>query len=75
MFPDFAFCLVCYILFFLCCFLHFLSQAYLILSVHIQNWAQFYACNKRQGFLGRLCFEICDLFISLFHLHLQDIQN
>jgi len=33
MFPDFAFCLECYVLVFLCCFLHFLSQACLILSV------------------------------------------
>lgn len=29
----FAFCLECYVLFFLCCFLHFLSQAGLIFSV------------------------------------------
>jgi len=64
MFPDFAFCLECYILFFLYCFLHFLSQAYLILSVNIQNWAHFYGCNNRQGLLGCLCFEICDLFMK-----------
>lgn len=64
MFPDFAFCLESYILLFLCCFLHFLSQVCHILSVHIQSWPQFYGCNNRQGLLRYLCFEICELFMK-----------
>jgi len=30
----------------------------------IQSWAHFYGCNIRQGLLGCLCFEICELFMK-----------
>jgi hypothetical protein len=69
-FPDFAFCLECFILF----FLHMLLPTLFITSLsytfcHIQSWAHFYGCNNRQGLLGCLGFENCELFMKTKSYH------
>jgi hypothetical protein len=41
---------------------------------HIQSWAHFYGCNNRQGHLGCLHFEICELFMKIksYHTSLEE---